>query len=73
MAGHVLDLFPATQLLGMTKQRVIRQVKLETASKDDDIVVTLDGNILDETKTLSSLGIRDLSVLFIKRPDITIS
>jgi hypothetical protein len=71
LAGHVLDRFPANQVLRLTKRRVIREVNLETVTQADDFVVSLDGHILDETKTLSSLGIRDLSVLSIKRPDVT--
>jgi hypothetical protein len=45
---------------------VLQWLKFDVSTADD-FVVTFDGTLLDETKTLSALGIGDVAVLFIER------
>lgn len=64
--GHILDLFLETDLLHAIKCRVLASTNSNTVDADEFVVV-FQGKALDETKTLSSLGVHDLSVLFIAR------
>jgi hypothetical protein len=65
-AGHTLEFFPGDQLLRVAKRVVLQSLKFDVSTADE-FVVTLDGMLLDETKTLSALGIGDVAVLFIER------
>jgi len=69
-AGDFEDDFPANQPLHAAKRAVMDHLKLDPA-KADDFVVTLGGNILDESKALGALGITDGSILIIERRDVT--
>ncbi len=69
-AGDLEDDFPANQPLHATKRAVMGRLKLDPA-KADEFVVTLGGNILDESKVLGALGLTSGSVLVIERRDVT--
>lgn len=69
-AGDLEDDFSANQPLHSAKRVVMGRLKLDPA-KADEFVVTLGGNILDESKSLGALGLMDGSVLIIERRDVT--
>jgi hypothetical protein len=69
-AGDLEDTFPANQPLNATKRSVMGRLKLDPA-KANEFVVTLGGNILDESKSLGDLGLTDGSVLIIERREVT--
>ena len=68
-AGDLTDEFPVNQPLHAMKREVMGKLKLDP-SQADQFVVTLNGNQLDETKTLAELGIAAESVLVIERKEV---
>lgn len=67
-AGDLEDDFSLHQKLFALKREVMGKLKLDP-SQADDFDVTLDGQILDENKTLEELGIPEDSILVIERKD----
>ncbi len=68
-AGDLKEDFPTNQPLHATKREVMARLKLDP-SKADEFIVTLNGNALDEQKTLGELGIPADSVLIIERREV---
>jgi len=68
-AGDLVDTFPLDQPLAALKREVMGRLRLDL-SKADEFVVTLDGNPLDETKTLRQLGVAERAVLVIERREV---
>jgi len=68
-AGDLEDDFPPNQPLHALKREVMARLKLDV-SKADEFVVVLQGNPLDETKTLGELNIPDNAVLTIERREL---
>lgn len=68
-AGDFEDEFAPNQPLQAVKKVVMAKLKLDP-SQADEFVVTLDGNPLDETKTLAELGLTDNLILTLERHDV---
>jgi len=68
-AGDLERDFPLNQPLKAVKTRVMARLKLDP-SKADDFIVVLEGNPLDESKTLAELGVPENSVLVIERREL---
>jgi hypothetical protein len=68
-AGDFQDEFPANQPLHAVKKTVMAKLKLD-ASQADQFAVTLDGNPLDESKTLAELGLTNNLILTLERHDV---
>jgi hypothetical protein len=68
-AGDYEDEFPANQPLHAVKKTVMAKLRLDP-SQADDFVVTLNGNVLDEQKTLRDLGLADGIVLTLERKGV---
>lgn len=68
-AGDLEDDFPLNQPLHALKREVMGRLKLDP-SQADQFVVTLNGNPLDEGKSLGDLGVPEKAVLVIERRDV---
>jgi hypothetical protein len=68
-AGDYEHEFPANEPLGAVKREVMAHLRLDP-SQADDFIVTLDGNVLDEHKTLRELGLTDGAVLTLERKGV---
>lgn len=68
-AGDLKDDFSTNQPLHATKREVMARLKLDP-SQADQFIVTLNGNTLDEQKTLAELGIPSGSVLILERREV---
>ena len=68
-AGDLEDDFPVNQPLHALKREVMGRLQLDP-SQAEQFIITLEGNPLDETKTLAELGIQDNSVLLIERREV---
>jgi len=69
-AGDLTDTFPTHQPLHALKREVMARLKLDP-SQADQFVVTLDGNPLDESKSLGALGVAEKVVLVsLPTPDV---
>ena len=68
-AGDLEDDFPPNQPLGALKREVMGRLQLDP-SQADQFIVTLEGNPLDEDKTLGELGLVDNAVLLIERREV---
>lgn len=68
-AGDLEDEFPINQPLKALKREVMAKLKLDP-SQADQFVVVLNGNVLDESKTLAELGIAAETVLTIERREV---
>lgn len=68
-AGDYEDDFPLNQPLNAVKRRVMAHLHLDP-SKADEYVVTLNGNVLDDGKTLRELHIPENSILILERKDV---
>ncbi len=69
-AGDLEEDFPVNQPLHAIKREVMGRLKLDP-SQADQFVVTLNGNVLDEQKKLSELGIPENAILVIERREVT--
>jgi len=67
-AGDLEDDFSLHQKLFALKREVMGKLKLDP-SQADEFDLTLDGQVLDESKTLEELGIPEDSILVIERKD----
>lgn len=65
-AGDLEDDFPVNQPLHALKREIMGRLRLDP-SQADQFVVTLEGNPLDESKTLAELGVPENAVLVIER------
>ena len=68
-AGDLEDEFPVNQPLHALTREVMGRLKLDP-SQAEQFVVVLNGNPLDETKTLAELGITAGAVLTIERREV---
>ena len=68
-AGDLEEDFSLNQPLHALKREVIGRLKLDP-SQADQFVVSLNGNILDENKTLGELNVPSGSVLVIERREV---
>lgn len=68
-AGDLEEDFPVNQPLHALKREVMGRLKLDP-SKAGDFVVTLNGNTLDENRSLGDLSIPENSVLIIERREV---
>lgn len=68
-AGDLEDEFPVNQPLEALKREVMARLKLDP-SQAAQFVVVLNGNLLDEAKTLAELGIVAGSLLTIERREV---
>ena len=68
-AGDLEEDFPLNQPLHALKREVMGRLKLDP-SKASDFVVTLNGNILDENRSLGDLGVATNAVLIIERREV---
>ena len=68
-AGDFTDDFATNQRLGAVKKVVMAKLKLDP-SQAEQFVVTLDGEPLDESKTLAELGLTDNLTLTLERHDV---
>lgn len=68
-AGDLEDDFPKNQPLQALKRQVMGRLKLDP-SQADQFVVVLEGNPLDESKTLEQLGLPDNAVLTLERREV---
>jgi hypothetical protein len=68
-AGDLEDDFPANQPLHALKREVMGRLKLDP-SQADQFVVTLEGNVLNESRTLADLSVPQGAVLVIERRDV---
>lgn len=68
-AGDLDDDFPLNQPLHALKREVMGRLKLDP-SQADQFVVTLNGNPLDERKTLADLNVPEKAVLVIERREV---
>lgn len=68
-AGDLEDDFPLNQPLHALKREIMGRLKLDPSTAGDFIVV-LDGNELDENKTLGDLNIPVGAVLLIERREL---
>ena len=68
-AGDLEDDFPVNQPLQSLKREVMARLKLDPSQADQYIVV-LNGNPLDESKTLAELRVVAGSVLTIERREV---
>jgi WXG100 protein secretion system (Wss), protein YukD len=68
-AGDLEEDFPVNQPLMALKREVMARLKLDP-SQAEQFVVVLNGNPLDEAKTLGELGIAAGSVLTIERREV---
>jgi hypothetical protein len=68
-AGDLEDDFPLNQPLHALKREVMGRLKLDP-SQADQFVVTLDGNLLDEGKTLADLNLQPNVILVIERREV---
>jgi len=68
-AGDLENEFPVNQPLHSLKREVMARLKLDP-SKANDFVVVLDGNQLDEQKTLKELGVPENAILVIERREL---
>jgi len=69
-AGDFEDDFSPHQPLHAVKVTVMAKLKLDP-SQAPQFVVTRDGNVLDEGKTLGELGLGDNAILTIERSNVT--
>lgn len=69
-AGDYEEEFPVNQPLKAVEKQVLAQLGLDP-SKADDFVITLDGEVLDETKSLQELGLEDCTLLAVERREVT--
>ena len=65
-AGDLEDDFPANQPLHALKREVMGRLHLDP-SQADQFMVTVEGNPLDESKTLAELGLQEGAILLIER------
>ncbi len=65
-AGDLEEDFSTNQPVHALKREVMGRLKLDP-SQADQFLVTLDGNPLDEAKTLGELGVPQDAVLVIER------
>lgn len=65
-AGDLEDDFPVNQPLNALKREVMGRLQLDP-SQANEFIVTFEGNLLDESKTLAELGLQDNTVLLIER------
>lgn len=65
-AGDLEDDFAVNQPLHALKREVMGRLKLDP-SQADQFLVTLDGNTLDESKTLAELNVPENAVLVLER------
>lgn len=65
-AGDLEDDFPVNQPLHALKREVMGRLQLDPRQADQ-FIVTLEGNPLDESKTLAELGVPEHAVLVIER------
>jgi hypothetical protein len=68
-AGDLEDNYPLNQPLHALKREVMGRLKLDP-SQADQFVVTLDGNPLDEGKTLADLNLQPNVILIIERREV---
>jgi hypothetical protein len=68
-AGDLTEDFSVNQPLKALKREVMGKLKLDP-SQADQFVVVLNGNVLDESKTLAELGIAAETVLTIERREV---
>jgi hypothetical protein len=68
-AGDLVSEFPLNQPLHALKREVMGRLKLNP-SEADQFVVTLNGNPLDEGKTLAELNLPPKAVLVIERREV---
>lgn len=70
-AGDYEHEFPANEPLRAVKREVMAHLRLDPSQADDFIfIVTLDGNVLNEQKTLRELGLNDGTVLTVERKGV---
>lgn len=67
--GDVEDDFPENQPLHSLKIKVMTEVKLDP-SQSENFIVTYNGIILDENKSLKELEIPEGAILVIERKEI---
>ncbi len=65
-AGDLEDDFPVNQPLHALKTEVMGRLHLDP-SQADQFIVTVEGNPLDESKTLGELGLHEGAILLIER------
>lgn len=68
-AGDLGENFPVNQPLHALKREVMGRLKLDP-SQADQFVVSLNGNVLDESKSLADLGVAAGSILVIERREV---
>ncbi len=68
-AGDLEDEFPANQPLHSLKREVMARLKLDP-SQADQFVVTHEGIVLDDGKSLGELNIPAEAILVIERKDV---
>lgn len=68
-AGDLEDDFPSNQPLHAIKREVMGKLHLDP-SKADEYVVTLNGNVLDESKGLGDLNVPENAVLILERKEV---
>jgi hypothetical protein len=68
-AGDLTGLFPVNEPVHALKREVMAKLKLDP-SQADQFVVTLDGNPLDESKSLGALGVAEKALLVIERREV---
>ncbi len=68
-AGDLEADFPVNQPLKALKREVMARLKLDP-SQAEQFVVTREGNILDESRTLEQLGIQPGAILVIERREV---
>ena len=68
-AGDFEGEFPLNQPLHAAKREVMAKLKLDV-SKADEYVVALNGNVLDESKTLGELNLTEHAVLILERKEV---
>ena len=68
-AGDLVEEFPANQPLHALKREVMGRLKLDP-SQADQFVVSFNGQLLDENKTLAELAIPSGAILVIERREV---
>lgn len=68
-AGDLEENFSVNQPLHALKREVMGRLKLDP-SQADQFVVSLNGNVLDESKSLADLGVAAGSILVIERREV---
>ena len=69
--GQVKESFPLHTHLHAIKHAVLKQLELDPR-KEDDFVVTLDGNTLDQGETLEQLRLVDGTVLTLEQREVKV-